>query len=189
MKSTILATVVLLCPLAAWAADDIKPFDAKPGLWETTSTMEMTGGPAMPAMPQLSEEQLSKMPPQQRAQVEAMMKARGGAQAPRTSTSKSCLTKDSFQQAMAMGQNENCTRKVIASSSSMQNVHMECQQGKMNMAGDLLIERVDAEHAKGSMVMKAVGGDQQAVNMNVKMSFNTKWLSSDCGDVKPLGAK
>jgi hypothetical protein len=188
MKRTILMTVALLCPLAAWAADDIKPFDAKTGLWETTSTMEVSGMPAMPAMPQLSEEQLSKMTPQQRAQMEAIMKSRMGAGMPRTSTSKTCLTKDSLQQALAMGQNENCTRKVVASSSSMQNIHMECTQGKTNMTGDLMLERVDSEHAKGTMVMKSAGGDQP-VNMNMKMSFNTKWLSSDCGDVKPLGGK
>lgn len=188
MKTAILFSAVLLCPLAAWAADDIEPFDAKTGLWETTSTMEMSGMPAMPAMPQLSEEQLSKMPPQQRAQMEAMMKSRMGAGAPRTSVTKSCVTSDSLKQAMAMGQNENCTRKVMSSSSSMQTIHMECTQGKMNMTGDLTVERVDAEHAKGAMVMKAAGGDQP-VNMNMKMSFNAKWLSSDCGDVKPLGAK
>ena len=183
MKTTFFATVALLCPLAAWAADDIKPFDAKPGLWETTTTMETSG---LPGMPQIPEEQLAKMTPQQRAQVEAMLKARGGGGAPRTSTNKSCLTQDSFRQAMAMGQNENCTRKVTASSSSMQNIHMECTQGKMNMTGDLMVERVDAEHAKGSVVMKSAAADQ---GMSMKMSFNAKWLSADCGDVKPLVVK
>jgi hypothetical protein len=143
--------------------------------------MEMSGMPA--AIPQIPEEQLSKMTPQQKAQIEAMMKARMGA--PRTSTGKTCLTKDSFKQALTMGQNENCTRKMVTSSSSMQNIHMECTQGKMTMTGDLLIERVDSEHAKGSMVMKA-SGDQP---MNMKMSFTTKWLSADCGDVKPVGGK
>ena len=85
-----------------------------------------------------------------------------------------------------MGQNENCTRKVIASSASMQNIHVECTQGKMNMIGDLMVERVDSEHAKGTMTMKSATGDQP---MNMKMSFTTKWLSADCGDVKPAGGK
>jgi hypothetical protein len=34
--------------------------------------------------------------------------------------------------------------------------------------------------------MKSDGGDQ-AVNM--KMTFTTKWISSDCGDVKPFSSK
>jgi hypothetical protein len=141
----------------------------------------------MPAMPQIPPEQLAKMTPQQRAQVEAMMKSRmGAAGAPQTNTSKSCLTSESFKNAMAMGQrNENCTQKLMSSSSSMQNIHMECTQGKTNMVGDLMIERIDSEHAKGNVVMKTSG--EQAMNM--KMSFTAKWLSADCGDVKPLTAK
>ena len=186
MKTTILLTVALLYPLAAWADDDVKPFDVKTGLWETTTTMEMSG---MPAMPQIPPEQLAKMTPQQRAQVEAMMKSGMGAGAPRTSTNKSCMTKDSLRQAMNMGSNENCTHKIVASSSSMQNIHMECTQQKMTMTGDLMVERIDAEHAKGSMVMKSTAAANQTGNMNMKMSFTAKWLSSDCGDVKPLVVK
>lgn len=185
MKSSILATIALLSPLAL-RADDIKPFDAKTGLWETTSTMEMSGMPAMPQMPAIPEEQLSKMTPQQRAQIEAMIKSRmGGIGAPRTTTSKTCMTADSMKQALNMSKQENCTQKVISSSSSMQNIHVECTQGKMNMTGDMMVERVDSEHAKGNVMMKATGEQ----NMTMKMSFTSKWLGSDCGDVKPLGAK
>jgi hypothetical protein len=187
MKTIILLGAALLAPLTTWAADDIKPFDGKPGLWETTSTTEMSGLPGMPAMPQIPPEQLAKMTPQQRAQVEAMIKARmGAAGGPQTDTTKSCLTSDSFKNGLTMGQkNTNCTQKVTSSSSSMQNIHMECTQGKTTMVGDFMIERVDSEHAKGNLVMKAAG--DQPINM--KMSFSTKWLSADCGDVKPLAAK
>jgi hypothetical protein len=98
------------------------------------------------------------------------------------------LTSESFKNAMAMGQrNENCTQKLVSSSSSMQNIHMECTQGKTNMVGDLMVERIDSEHAKGNVVMKASGDQPQPIN--IKMSFTTKWLSADCGDVKPLAAK
>jgi hypothetical protein len=68
----------------------------------------------------------------------------------------------------------------------MQTIHMECTQGKTSSSGDLMVERIDAEHARGNMVMKSAVGDQP---VNMKMTFTTKWLSSDCGDVKPLGAK
>ena len=187
MKRILLLSVTLLAPLTTWAADDIKPFDGKPGLWETTSTMEMSGMPGMPAMPQIPPEQLAKMTPQQRAQVEAMLKSRMGAAsgAPQTDTNKVCMTADSFKNALNMSQRENCTSKVTASSSSSQTIHMECTQGKTNLAGDMMVERVDSEHAKGNMVMKTSG----EANMNIKMSFTTKWLSADCGDIKPLVRK
>ena len=91
------------------------------------------------------------MTPQQRAQVEAMLKARMGG-APRTSTTKSCLTSESFKNAMAMGQqNENCTQKsdLKSSSSILQSIHMECTQGKNEyMAGDMTIEQRSSAEAR-----------------------------------------
>jgi Spy/CpxP family protein refolding chaperone len=184
LKTAILASAAVLLPLAFQAAaDDIKPFDAKLGLWETTSTTEISG---MPAMPQIPEEQLAKMPPEQRAKIEAMIKGRGMG-GPRTTTSKSCVTRESLEKAMAFGQNEeSCTRKVITSTSSKQEIHIECTRGKNTMTGDLNIERLDGEHAKGSMVMKSAGAERP---IDMKMSFTSKWLSADCGDVKPVVPK
>lgn len=184
MKTAILASFVLLMPLVFQAAaDDIKPFDAKVGLWETTSTTEITG---MLAMPQIPEEQLAKMPPEQRAKLEAMIKGRGMG-GPRTNTSKSCVTRESLEKALSFGQNEeSCTRKVVTSSSSKQEIHIECVRGKSTMTGDLTVERLDGEHARGSMVMKSAGADRP---IDMKMSFTSKWLSADCGDVKPITPK
>ncbi len=179
MKKIILASVAVLCPFAAWAADDIKPFDGKPGLWETSSTMQISGM----AMPQIPPEQLAKMPPQQRAQLEAMMAQMGGG---KPIVSKSCMTKDSFHFDTGMGARENCTQKVLSQTSSSMTIHVECSRDKGTSSGDLTVERIDAEHSKGSMVMKATESGRP-INMN--MSFTTKWLSSDCGDVKPYSAK
>ena len=60
MKQILLA-IAMLCPVATWA-QDIKPIDAKPGLWENTTTSQISGV-AMPAMPQLTPDQLARMPP------------------------------------------------------------------------------------------------------------------------------
>src|SRR5450432_307498 len=84
MKTTILCGLILITPFASFAAD-LKPFDAKLGLWEGTTTMETTRGPAIPQKkPQISEETLAKMPPAQRAQVEAMITNSGAPGSPRT---------------------------------------------------------------------------------------------------------
>lgn len=179
MKLTILTGILLVCPVATWAAD---LFDVKTGLWETTSTREMTGM-AAPAMPQLTDEQLAKIPPAQRAQIEAMMKGRGGA--PQTSTNKVCLTKEALAKALSFGQqNNNCTQKINSLSAAKQEIHMECT-GQFKGSGDLVVERVDSEHAKGNLLMKTEGDHPTTI----KVSFSTKFLSSDCGDVKPMGDK
>ena len=52
----------------------------------------------------------------------------------------------------------------------------------------MVVERMDAGHVKGAMDMKTLmeGAPQPT---HVKMTFDTKWVSADCGDVKPLGEK
>jgi hypothetical protein len=185
VKKTILAGIVLAWPLASWAAD---VFDVKLGLWESTHTVttEMAGVPATQAtMPQLTEAQLAQIPPAQRAQIEAMMKGRGGPGSPQTTVIKYCQTAESRARALNISPRENgCSTKLTSMSATKEEIHMDCT-GRFKASGDMVVERVDSEHAKGSMVLKSEGDHP----MTMKMSFTTKWLSADCGDVKPLGEK
>ncbi len=174
MRTKILLGLAILWPLASWAAD---PFDVKLGLWETS----ISGMPAMPAMPQIPESALANMSQQQRAQVEAMMKGRGGAGAPLTA--RSCVTRES-RDAGALGYTDkDCTSKVVNSSSSKQVLHMECKHGNVVSEGDVTIERTDSEHITGTVVMKTNVGGQSNES---KMTFSNKWISADCGNVKPV---
>jgi hypothetical protein len=191
VKTTILFGIAMLCPLAALTAQEIKPFDAKPGLWENTMTMEISG---MPAMPQLTPEQLAQMPPAARQQMESMMNGRAGA--PRTITSKSCTTKEEINKGLAFSDKNqaNCTRKIVSSSSSKVEMHVECAPDKTNMTvvTDITVDRLDAEHVKVAGTSKSTGtsaGNGAARTMDSKFTVNSKWLSSDCGDVKPAGEK
>jgi hypothetical protein len=177
----VLAGFAVLLPLAAWAAD-VRPLDAKVGLWETSASTEVSG---MPAMPQIPEATLAKMPPEQRARLEAMMKSRSGGGGPQMTT-KVCLTRESLQ-AGALGRNDkSCTSNVVSSSASKQLIHVECNQGEAKSTGDLTVELVDPQHMKGTMLMKSSVGGQ---SRDMKMSFDTKWIAADCGAVKPFTAK
>jgi hypothetical protein len=181
LKLTNAAALIFLSAVTSCAAD----LDIKVGLWETTTTMQMAGLPNIPAA-QVSEEALAKMPPEQRARIEAMMKSRvGGGTSP--IVSKSCITRDSLAGGSAFSrQQNNCTSKVVTSTAAKQQVHVECDQQGTKMAGDLTVDRIDAEHTKGQMVMK---GNVQSRPIETKMSFETKWLSAECGDVKPAAGK
>src|SRR5512140_2637124 len=139
VKLTILAGLAVLLPVAALAADDIRPLDAKVGLWESSVTTEM-GGRAMPAMPQIPPETLARMPPKQREQMEAMMKGRAGGGAP--ITTKVCLTRESLSSgALGRRDNSSCTTKVVSSSSSKQVIQMDCAQGEVKSTGEMTVER------------------------------------------------
>jgi len=177
MRNAILLGLTLLWPLALFAADDYKPLDVKLGLWESTLTSQTTG------MPPLPEELLSKLTPDQRARMEAAMKARA-AKGPQTRVTKSCLTKDQLDKALTFGSEGNaaCKRTLINSSSTKQDIRFDCSDEKSGMkgSGTVHVEAINSENVKGAVQVSAAGG---ANNMNTQMSFSAKWVSSDCGDV------
>ena len=168
MNTKILMAVAFLCPMASWAADDFKPFDAKTGLWESAVTVEITGLPAMP---------------------EGM----GGRGTPRTTTHKVCMTRETFSKPLSYNDNQTCTTRLVSSSASRQEIHVECAQGPNKTTGDLVFERVDAEHIKGTMVSKISPADASAGpagrTVETKTTIDNKWLAAACGDVKPAGQK
>ena len=189
MKILLIAGAGMLLPFAAVGlADDFKPLDTKLGLWETTVNTE--GMPAMPAMPQIPKETLDKMPAAQRAQVEAMMKNRPGGGAPRATVTKSCTTKESQSRGFGMSEikEADCKRQIVTSTSSKMQLRMVCKSstGATMSEMDILMERIDSEHVKGTVSNKTSVRDSP---MTIKMTINSKWLSSDCGDVKPFVAK
>jgi hypothetical protein len=186
LKVTTVTAIALLWATGSWAADDIKPLDVKPGLWESKVSTETGGMPKRANMPAIPPETLAKMPPAQRAQVEAMMKSRAGG-GPMVTTNKVCITKESLSNGRAFSRDQkSCTSKVVSSTGVRQQIHIDCNQDEVKMSGDLTVERVDSNHIKGNMVMKG-GQPQHPVDM--KMSFENTWISSDCGDVKPPAAK
>src|SRR5208283_3141677 len=81
VKTRILLVLAFLTPLTGWAVDPV-PMDVKLGLWETTMTNQTDISSMIPP------EVLSKMTPEQRAQMEAAVNGRGG---PRTNVSKHCI--------------------------------------------------------------------------------------------------
>jgi hypothetical protein len=112
---------MLLCTSVCsslWAAD-FHALDVKTGQWETTVTGQITGAPAIPA------EVLTQLTPEQRAKMESAMGGRGA----KPMVTTSCKTKEKLNQAWTTGQNQkSCTTTVTSSSSSKQEVHLECSQ-------------------------------------------------------------
>ena len=177
MKNVSLLTIaVCLCPLASWAADEFKPMNVKPGLWETTVSTQMAGMPPIPP------EALARLTPEQRAQMEAVLKQRAG-QGPRTTTNKSCVTKDDLNKPLSFNDNvkQSCKSTIIRSSSSEQEVRLDCNEGAIQGSATMHIQAVDSENVKGTTQMNASGGNNK---MTSQSSFTSKWVGSDCGDLK-----
>jgi hypothetical protein len=174
MKETIVLGLVFLWALPSWTADGVQPLDVKPGLWETTTTTEMSGMPPIPT------EVLAKMAPEQRAKMEAAMKARA-AQGAKATTKRSCLTKQELSKPLTFGDDneKSCKRTLISSSRSKQEARLECADGTATRSGDVRIEAITPESIKGSMQMTSAGGGR---SMNVNVGFTGKWIGASCAE-------
>jgi len=174
-KSALIALLVLGC-LGLWADEPVK-LDVKLGLWETTNTFQTSGMPPVNIPP----DALAKMTPEQRAKVEEMMKGLGSG-TPRTTTTKSCLTREKMSKHEMFNEDrKDCTHTIVNSSSSRLEMRVQCATERAKTNGTIRIEALSSENVKGSMQMAVTNSDR---TMNMNSNFTSKWLGSDCGDVK-----
>jgi hypothetical protein len=162
------ATLAAALPLLA-----AERLAVRTGLWENTTTLQLSGF-SIPA------EQLQRLPPEQRAQAEELMRQMGVG-APRTTTEETCITdadldgrtfRESLKQA-----GEQCDIKEVAATSKRQEYSFQCSAGGLPANGRLVIEVVDNSHVRGTMETTTPQG-----RMDVK--FESKWKAAACGDAK-----
>jgi len=179
MRTKFLLAAIFLAPSmfsspTLWAADSITPLNVKEGLWEMTVTHSMSG---MPATPNIPPDVLAKMPPEQRARVEAAMK--GG---PSTDVRKECITKEKLEKHSAFSNNRgDCTRTVVNSTGSKLEMKIHCEEKQSSTDGTLMLETVGSDRVKGTM-QSVTNANGHTMNMN--FTFSSKYLGPACGDVK-----
>jgi hypothetical protein len=173
MRTKFLLALIIFSSLTFWAADKLTPLNIKEGLWEMTVTHSMTGMPAIPP------ETLARMPPEQRARVEAAMKG-----APTADVHKECVTKEKLEKQMAFDENRkdkdnDCTRTIVTSTGSKVEMKFHCEQSSTD--GTLLLEAVTSDSVKGSMHSVT---NSHGRSMNMDLTFSSRYLGSVCGNVK-----
>jgi len=145
--------------------------NVKPGEWESTVTNETSGQLPVP------QEMIDKMTPEQRARMEAMMKARG-TQGPRSTVAKSCLKPEDLDKPFGH-ENKFCKQTIVSSSATKQEIHMECDMGGGKQTGNVKFEAVDSGTVKGTMQMTATNGGR---TMSVNTTILAKWLGPACSE-------
>ncbi len=173
MKKFVIASTLLFAG-TLWAGDKITPLNVKPGLWETKSTASRTG--ALPIPP----ETLARLTPEQRARLEARLKAHANNTS--TDNSKSCLTKKDLEEAPNfLEKKKDCSYTILTSTGSQAKGKFTCQENGYTASGILDVEAIDTENVKGSShtTMSANGQSTQFDG-----SFVSKWLGPNCGNVK-----
>ncbi len=175
MRNVLFLAPVVFGFLMSCAADDITPLNVKEGLWELTVTRSMSG---MPAVPNIPPDALAKMPPEQRARVEAMMKG-----TPSTDVRKECVTKEKLAKHSAFSNSRgDCTRSIVNSTSRKLEMKVHCEEKQTKTDGNFVIEAVGSDNVKGTTHM--VSNSNSGHTMTMDFTFSSKYLGPDCGDVK-----
>lgn len=155
--------VVLAVPF--YSSADI--FNVKPGAWEITSTTATSGSMMPPDV-------LAKMPPEQRAKMEATMNARAGK--PTSHVTKSCVTqKDLDEDRMTKTDDDkSCTRKIISKSATKLVIEQTCaapKPSKMTLTQEA--KTPESVVVSMDMVQGASGG-------KVHVDMVGRWLGASC---------
>lgn len=168
---------------AAWAQTQksaqstikLQSLNIKPGLWESTRTINRAGDLPIPA------EMLNRLTPEQRARMEERMRAHSGAHT-NTTTEKHCVTKEDLDKdRMKLAETKECTTTVVNSTTTAVRAKLACDQEGMHATGTLELVAADPEHVNGSY-HSTVNADGHT--MNVDGTWTSKWLGSSCGDVR-----
>jgi hypothetical protein len=143
-------------------------------MWETTMNTQFTGLPPIPP------EVLARLNPDQKAKMEAALKAQGGL-APRSTTSKGCLKKEDLEKPMAFGGSEQraCSPTIVSSTPSKMVAQIDCTQNQTK--GTVTVEALNSESVKMTAQMAAGEGGRA---MNMTMTGTSKWLGAVCTESK-----
>jgi hypothetical protein len=174
MKRTLFALAVL-----AHSTPPALAQKAAPGLWETS--VQMQGADIDAAMAQMKQ-QMARLPPEQRKQVEAMMGQRGIGMGGAPNTTRVCISKAMAERGDVPSGDGRCTHQSMQRSGNKISFKYACAgnppssgEGEYTFDGD--------KAYRGRMVMNTVrDGKPQRMEMNVAGRF----VSSDCGAIKPL---
>lgn len=166
LRLSTVATLPLLLSLAPLAsAQTPEPPPVKMGLWQSESTTTVEGAAANSPM--------------------AQAMTRGG----RTNVSQGCLTpetwKNEFQHMQQQQRDTNCTQSNFQQDAHHVSFDEKCgQQGgyASSVHFEMLVD--DAENAHGHANV-SMSGPAFPQGMTLHMAIKSKYLSANCGDVKP----
>lgn len=157
----------------------------RPGLWEHNVTLKSQSGQIEAAMAQ-AQKAMAAMPPAQRKQMEQMMAAQGvgiGSGANKGHTVKVCVTPE--QAAMdEMPQQDGCTQKVQRVDARTMKMTFQCKgdDDTPPTSGEGTVQLQGPAAYTGQFKIKTTTNGKPE---QIDMAQSGKWLSDNCGAIKP----
>jgi len=169
--------------LAATCGAALAQQNLKPGLWEITNRMQSAGGQMENQMAEM-QKQMASMPPEQRKMMEEMM-ARQGVQMGKGPaggmSTRICLTKEMIERNEVAQQRSDCKTTTHSKTANGVKMAFTCANPKSSGEGQITYTSPEAYSMK-MVVNTEVDGRMEKVNMDT----TGKWLSADCGNLKPM---
>ena len=181
MRTThVIAAAAALLFSAGAAAQSMKP-----GLWEITQHMKSSNPETQNAMAQM-QQQMASMSPEQKKMMQDMMAKQGmqmgagGPGAPGGQTMRMCMTKEQAER-NEVPQRDGCTMTQQQRSGNTMKMAFKCTNPPSSGEGEYTFMSQEAYKMRMT-VRTTVQGKQETMNMD----GSGKWLSADCGAVKPV---
>ena len=181
--------------------------DMKPGLWEHKFKMDDRGQSSvqkeqaeqMAGAIEEMKKQMANLPPEQRKMMEDMMAQQGikmtdkGVEMPSQgvqiskegATVKACLTQEEIDRGELPKGDENCEQKITQTSPKVLKVIYICK-GEQPSRGEGTIVFQNNKSYTGDISYTTIVQEKQETFHAIQSG---KWLSSDCGEVKPQSLK
>jgi hypothetical protein len=180
MKKLIAPALLLACACAALPAD---AQTLKPGLWSLSNTMTSSDPQISQAMSAM-QQHMANMSPEQRQQMQKMMQQHGvqvDVGAGGALQTKLCMTREMAERKEFPVQQGDCRQTYTQQSATRGHIAFTCTKPKVSGEGDLVADNDTSYRAR----MK-IRSDEQGRNQTVDMDVTGKWLSADCGNIRPI---
>ena len=170
------------CAAALLAAAAQAQTHIKPGLWEEQITLSTDNAQANAAMAQMKEK-LASMPPEQRAAIEKMMAGHGMGMGGAPSSVRVCITKEQSERDFTPDSSGRCQRTNVSRSGNVTKFDFTCTSARDDVSGHGLFTRMGDSAFAVSTTADVV---TKSTSMHTQSDIAGKFISSDCGDVKPI---
>ena len=155
----------------------------KPGLWEVSNKMQSGSGQMEQAMAQAKQER-ANMPPAQRKAMEQMMAKQGVKIGAGGMSARVCMTQEMVERNELPAQQGNCKTTSQQRTGNTMKFAFSCTDPASSGEGQVVFVSPEAY----TMTMAVTAPMQAGAAEKISVDGSGKWLTADCGAVKPLGS-
>ncbi len=179
MKPAFSVVMLLLASCLAMPLQ-AEPYKMRPGLWEHSFTIKSQSGEMESAMANM-QQQLANMPPEQRKRMEQMMAAQGVQAGAGGQSIRVCVSEEQAERSMMPQQDGDCRQEVLERRGNTIKYRFQCS-GDAPSSGEGEVTFTSPTSYSGTSTINTT---VQGRTETMAMAQSGKWLSSDCGNLKP----